>query len=186
MKKVLAAAFLSVLVATPALAQSAGKSYLALDVGPASYRGVKVAAGTYPDPGSANFVFGYRFADKVAAEIGYTSFGDSSLVGSGTSATVSASSFHANAVGNYAMSEKFDLLGLIGLANNSQKLAVSTGTTYSGSATGLMYGLGVQFKINQRFSVRALYRDYGSFGKFGATNGDMTATTFTVGGILNF
>lgn len=186
MKKILAAAFLSVFVATPALAQSAGKSYLALDVGPASYKGVKVAAGTYPDPGSASFAFGYRFADNVAAEIGYTSFGDSSLIGSGTSATVSASSFHANAVGNYAIGEKFDLLGLVGLASNSQKLAVSTGTSYSGSATGLMYGLGVQYKINPRFAVRALYRDYGSFGKFGATNGDMTATTFTVGGILNF
>jgi OOP family OmpA-OmpF porin len=186
MKRTLIA--LSIFAMTPVIAQTS-QSYLALDLGSAAYSGVTVAAGTYPNPGTFSVAYGYRMTDTGAVELGFTGFGDSILSGVGVSATTTASSINAKYVATLPLSEQFSLVGNAGLGFNKNQITATAGSssaTVSDSATSFIFGLGVKFKINQRFALRAQYENYGSFGKFGTTGNNMTVTTFTIGGNINF
>lgn len=187
MKKLAFAIALSAAMATPAFAQSpAGNSYIAVDVGTATYSGVSVAAGTYPNPGAVTVAYGHKVSDVMGFELGGTMFGDSSLSGSGITGTISASTLFGKVVGNLALANNFSLTGNVGVGFNHQQLAVTSMSALSSSATGLIFGAGAKYKINDRFSLYAQYENYGSFGTFGATNGNMTASTLAFGGTIGF
>ena len=117
MKKIAIVALLSTLVATPALADNTGKMYIAGDLGSASYSNVS----PFPNPGVIRIAFGSHFSPNLAAEIGYSKFGDSTLTGPGGSATISASAFQIAAIGSFPLNPQFDLIGKLGLSHNSSK-----------------------------------------------------------------
>ena len=187
------AGLLSIVIVPVAMAESTGKSYVALDLGSASYSGVTVPAGTYPNPGLASFAFGHHFSERVAAEVGITRFGDSTLIGSGSlsgsSATTTASSLYAAAVGSIPLNSAFDLFGKLGITYNKNSLegsGTAAGLSNSANHTGLMYGVGAQFHLNQDWDLHAQYENFGEFGNFGNTGSPMKASAITIGAAYNF
>lgn len=175
MKRIAIAALLASFVAAPALAANTGKAYIAGDLGFATYTNTS----PFSSPGMVRIAGGYHFSPMLAAEIGYTSFGDSTVGGT----TLSASSFQVAAVGSLPLNAKFDLLGKLGMANNSEKYSDAWGTFASYSQSGLMFGLGAQYHIDKQLSIRAQYEDYGNFDNVPPR---MSATTISFGVAYNF
>lgn len=167
---------------------STGDSYIAVDVGVASYSGVTVLAGTYPNPGALTLAYGRKVNDHFSLEMGGTLFGDSAISGTGYTATISASSLFARVAGEFPITDSFSLTGNLGFGHNEQKLRVITAvsTSLSDSSNGVIGGVGVKYKFNDRFSVFANYEDYGSFGTFASTTGKLTATTASIGASYRF
>lgn len=175
MKKIAIVALLASFVAAPALAANTGKAYVAGDLGFASYSNV----GPYPNPGMVRIAGGYHFNPMLAAEIGYTSFADSTF-GYGT---LSASSFQVAGVLSLPINAKFDLLGKLGMANNSAKETNYYGYYASYSQSSLMFGVGAQYHLDSQLSIRAQYEDYGNFQSYSPA---MKATTVSLGVAYNF
>ena len=133
---------------------------------------------------------GYHFSPTLAAEVGYSKFGDSTLTNGTVSGTVSASSFQIAAVGSLPLNPQFDLIGKIGLASNKQqidaKLSGVTLASTSASKSDLLIGLGAQYNVNSQTSVRVQYDNFGEFGNFGLTGKPMKASAFSLGVAYNF
>jgi len=183
MKKIALITLLSASIATPALADNTGKFYVAGDLGSATYSNI----GGWPNPGVVRIAGGYHFSPQVAAEIGYSKFGDSTLTGPGGSGTLSASSFQVAAIGTLPLSTQFDLLGKIGIANNSYNV---TGNIFglgffsgSSSQSDLLVGLGAQFHVNSQVTLRGQYDNY---GKFENVSSPMKASSLSVGITYDF
>lgn len=179
MKKIAIAVLLSAFVAAPALADNAGKFYVAGDLGKATYSNLS----PFPNPGVIRIAGGYHFIPALAVELGYSKFGDSTVVGPGGSATISASSFQVAAVGSLPLSPEFDLIGKLGLANNSADLTSTVGIFGSTSQSDLLIGFGGQYHVNSQVSVRLLYDNY---GKFDNSASPMKATSISLGVAYNF
>ncbi|HEY6094512.1 MAG TPA: porin family protein [Gallionellaceae bacterium] len=175
MKKIALAALLSTFVAAPALADNTGKAYIAGDLGLATYTNTS----PFSSPGMMRIAGGFHFSPMLAAEIGYTMFGDSTWNG----ITLSASSLQIAAVGSLPLNAQFDLIGKLGIANNSEKYADAWGTLASYSQSSLMFGIGAQFHVSRQLSVRAQYEDYGYFDNVPPR---MSASTISVGAVYNF
>lgn len=188
MKKYVAVVVLSIASITAMAADQGG--YMAFDLGSATYSDVTVGAGTYPNPGMFRIAGGYHFNPSLAAEFGYTKFGDSTISAGATSGTIVASSFQAVAVGSYPLTQSFDLIGRVGLANNKQTIDVKTNgvvvSSIGASKTSLLFGLGAQYNFNPKLSMRLQYENYGEFGQFGTTGKAMKASTVSLGLVSNF
>ncbi len=190
MKKIEITLMLAALLAAPlAHAETAGKYYVGFDLGSASYSGVTVPAGTYPNPGLTTITGGYRVNDTWAAEVGYTKFGDSSLGNGLASATLSASSLHAAAVGSYPLTPQFDLIGKAGLASNDAKITLTVlgfSASSSEQSTDLFFGFGAQYHITPQVTLRAQYENFGRLATWTSSGTDWKAAAITFGGTYNF
>lgn len=193
MKKIAIVALLSAFVATAALADNTGKFYIAGDLGKASYSNVTVPAvggfaeTAFPNPGMVRIAGGYHFSPMLAAEIGYSMFGDSTIdYASIGKATLALSSFQVAAVGTYQLNPQFDLTGKLGASSNTAKLTGTGGfaaINSSGSQSDLLVGVGAQYNVSSQVSIRAQYE---SFGKFSEDAQPIKATAFSLGVAYNF
>ncbi len=188
MKKIAIVTLLSTFIAAPALADNTGNFYMAGDLGSSSYSNAKGSDGitSFNNPGMARIAGGYHFSPTWAAEVGYSTFGDSVIdYGATGKDTVKVSSVQVAAIGNLPLSAQFDLTGKIGFASNSAKYS----TTVVGigaadeSKTDLLIGVGAQYHVSSQFSLRAQYDNFGKTGK-GAS--PIKASAFTVGVAYNF
>jgi OOP family OmpA-OmpF porin len=180
MKKIVIAALLSAVIATPALADNTGKYYVAGDFGTASYSNMP----GWSNPTVIRIAGGYHFSPVLAVEVGYSMFGDSNTITSLYGpATTSASSFQISAVGSVPLNKQFDLIGKLGLASNSEDYADASGNSLSWTQSDLLIGFGAQFHVNPQVSVRALYDHYGKFDNWFLP---MKATSFSVGVTYDF
>lgn len=187
MKKNILAIVLLCSIAVPAFADNTGKYYMAVDLGKASLSNVTIATGvTFPNPGMIRIAGGYHFSPMLAAEVGYSKFGDSTLDFGGSQATLAMSSFHVAAVGTYPLNPQFDLIGKLGLSSNSAKLTGTgalAGINSTDSKTDLLIGFGAQYNINEQASIRAQYE---SFGAMDSSSTPIKATAFSLGYVHNF
>jgi len=193
MKKITLVALLSVCIATPALADNTGKFYIAADLGHASYSNTTVpaagpfAATTFPNPNMFTIAGGYHFSQMLAAEIGYTKFGDSTISYAGVGdATLGMHSVQVAAVGTYPLNPQFDLIGKLGFSNNTANLTGTGGfasINSSNSKTDLLIGVGAQYNVTSQTSIRVQYE---SFGKFTNDTNPIKATAFTLGVASSF
>lgn len=179
MKKIAIVALLSACVATPALADNTGKMYIAGDLGAATYSNMS----PFPNPGVVRFAFGSHFNPNLAAEVGYSVFGDSTVTGPGGSATVSASAFQIAAIGSLPLNPQFDLIGKLGFSHNSAKGTSTIGISGSTTQNSVLFGVGAQYHMNSQVSFRAQYEDY---GKFENVSDPMKATAISLGVVFNF
>jgi len=179
MKKIIIVALICVFAATPALADNTGKMYIAGDLGAATYSNLS----PFPNPGVIRFAFGSHFSPNLAGEMGYAVFGDSTVTGSGGSATISASAFQIAAIGSLPLNPQFDLIGKLGLSFNKAEGTSTASPSASVSNTSLLFGVGAQFHLNSQFSFRAQYDDYGDFE---SGSSPMKATAFSLGVVYNF
>lgn len=178
MRKIAIAALLSAFAAAPAFAGTPGKFYLAGDLGAATYSNMD----PFPNPGIFRFAGGYHFSPNLAAEVGLSIFGDSTVTGPGFSATLEAQSFQVAAIGSLPLSPEFDLIGKLGLASNSAKISGSFGSA-STSQNSLLIGVGAQFHFSPQLNFRVQYDNY---GKFESYSPGMEATSFSLGLVFNF
>ena len=98
--------------------------------------------------------------------MGCSKFSDASATLASGVVTVSHSSYHAVGIVSYPLNSNFDLTAKLGASNNRSS-TTATGTvvvvTPSNSKTSLMYGVGAQYHLNSKVSLRAQYENYGDF-----------------------
>lgn len=183
MKKHLAAALLGATALTPALAQTDGHWYGALDVGT-----LKMRNSDYPEPGSMTISAGYRFNRNVAAEGGITGYGDSTLVDGSGSSTARQGDMRFLAVGILPLNQNFELFGKAGLGLHSVRMR-GTGAYPSTSephTTGnIILGFGAQVNFTPRFGMRLQYESLGK-AKSSETDPGADISRVSIGGVLNF
>jgi OOP family OmpA-OmpF porin len=211
MKKIAIVALLTAFAATPALADNSGKFYVAgdLSLSPSYTNATNVIVATNKTTGATIGVFNFPFPNPkymwriaggmhinptVAVEIAYSQFTDSSMtvVGAGNY-TLSASSFQVAAVGTYPLAlgcqaeSKFDLIGKLGIANNSSLQSSPSTAVLNGasSKTDLLMGVGVQYHINKEYKVRVQYDRFGKFQDSTHTN-PLTANAISAGVVYEF
>ena len=179
MKRIAIVALLCAFVATPALADNTGKSYVAGDYGSVTFSNSNPGGTDLPNPKALRISGGYHFSPTIAVEAGYAMIGDSTLTWPTASVTVKNSAVQAAAVGTFPVGAAFDLFVKLGLSMNSSK-QIGTGTlaalNTNNSSTALLYGIGAQYNFDQQISIRAQYEN---FGKFKSTN--LTPVTWDVG-----
>jgi len=163
-KKTVIAALLSTFVAGSAMADDAGKFYLAIDYGSVSFSNGNPGGTEFASPSSLRFAGGYRLSPVVALEVGYVAMADSTLANPAASVTSANSAIQAAIVGTYAVSEAIDLFGKLGISTNTNKLT-GTGTVAglnsSNTSTDFMYGIGAQYNINPQWAIRGQYENLG-------------------------
>ncbi len=115
-------------------------------------------------------VFGiYMFSDKYGIEGGYRSFGrpDDSTIPSGIS--VGTDGIDLYGVGTYPVSEKFDLFGKLGVVSSTTEIEQDEETEASMTSTDLALAIGGEYKISERFAIRAEF-EWIDNQDIGATN----------------
>lgn len=186
-------ALLSVLSA-PALA--AQPYYFGVDLGTSSLSnasGTLTSGGTtysytFPNPGNVRFSFGSHLSEQFGLEVGYTIFGDSIVdFGGGSKLTGSASSFQFAGIGTLPVNETISAYGKLGMASNKIDVksegSLFTGATVSQSKSNLFYGIGLQYKVNDRMSVRGEFTDYGDAS---SGNTPLGVSSFSIGMTYGF
>lgn len=192
MKKIAIVAFLSAMSASPAWADSTGKMYIAGDLGAANFTNATMGfvgggQATFPNPGVIRIAGGFHFSPMMAIEAGYTIFGDSTITVPGGSFILQARSLHVAAVGSLPVNPQFDLTGKIGLTNNSYTMQTTGGAFVvngaNSSQSDILLGVGAQLHLNSQMTLRAQYENYGKFDNFAQP---LSASTISVGMVLNF
>jgi opacity protein-like surface antigen len=174
--------------------QLLNNTYLGFTVGQSSTRlesgDFRGFAGTTSTDDKTDTAFkayiGYRFTDIWAAEAGYANFGTASrrfTAPTGTAqSNIDNTAYYLEGKGTLPLGGAFGLFGKLGLSNNVSKLTYQTGIPgdTSGNAsdhrTGMIWGIGAEWRWLRNVSVVAEYED---FGKFGNELGVCTGTCFT-------
>ncbi|MBW6419557.1 outer membrane beta-barrel protein [Celeribacter sp. PS-C1] len=207
-KTAFAAAFL---LATTA-PMFAGDLYLGASVGQASssFSRSDFSAGgadsgvttSYDEEDTAFKIFlGYEINEFLAIEGGYADFGSPSVnydIYGGqtpytTKAAVETDAWFIAAKGTYAINEKFEVFGKLGLSNNrfvenytsSLDIPEAGGPGASSSTkTDVYYGVGVQYNTASPISFVAEYENFGEFGDNSTGRADVDM--FSIGVVYNF
>lgn len=178
MKKISIAVLLSAFVAAPAMADNTGKFYVAGDYGSVSFENSMPSGfggSPFPNSGAVRISGGYHFSPMLAVEAGYLMIGDSTVKYNTYSDTTKNSALQIAAVGTFPVTPAFDLIGKLGMSMNSNKLSDTLGVWNSStSSTSLMFGIGAQYNVNKKVSIRAQYED---FGKFTTNDGPIPPVT---------
>ncbi len=164
MKKTLAAALLSVAVATPAFAESG--FYIGGTLGNAKISNFGNAVLTKSSDSVYGGLVGYQFDKNFGVEAQFTG------VGKFTTATISGKgdAFGVAAIGTLPLSDSFSLYGKLGFASSKTKISDATGTYLGASRTAATYGLGVQYNVSPQIGIRLGWDRYGSAVKTNAGN----------------
>lgn len=177
MKRILFAVLLMVAVPGLALASDQGV-YFTADIGAAKYSNV----GEFPNPAKVGLGAGYKFNRYLAADLGLTIFGDSTIESFfGDEATLSAHSIYPSLVGILPITPEFSVFGKLGFSSNHAEIETNYGYSAKTSNTSVYYGLGLEYLINPKLGLRALYEN---FGKFESGSPAMSATAFSLGIIV--
>jgi hypothetical protein len=174
MKRLIATAVLTTLVAAPAFAQSypgvpdegvylgaaLGQSKLKFDMG-GFYRDLGYPNVSSDDTDTAFKMFvGYQFNPNFAVEASYVDFGDftasSSAPGYSGEAKLSMDGFTAALVGKLPIQDGFSVFGKLGLIawdadlNESEQFMGQSGSaSYGEDGTDPYYGIGAEYVVNQ-------------------------------------
>lgn len=147
--------------------------YVAIDAGVSSQAGVDVVAS---DQAAVGVTIGYNFDRTIGAELSFQDF-DRRQLPAGGLGVVSWKSKATSiaAVGRMELSREFDLFAKAGIASTS--LNVTNGqASASVSNTGVLVGIGAEYRFDRNWSVRGgldLYPDFGGSAE--------TMSTATIG-----
>lgn len=189
MKRIIAAALLSYIAATPAFADNSGKFYIGANLGSASFTDANITINgtpaTFPNPGALGLLAGYHFNPNLAVELGYTTFGKSTIKTTSGDVILKVSSLNFAAVGTLPMSAEIDLFGKLGISGNSYteettgSLFFSSGaTSLTGSQSSVLFGIGAQYHANSQISFRVQYEN---FGKIASGSNAPSVSAFSLG-----
>jgi len=104
---------------------------------------------------------GYQFSKHWGAEFGYFDAGKASITGPGGSADLGVTALTFAGTGTLPLSEKFSLLGKVGLwmwdTGCTGSICVSNAKD---SDTDLFYGVGVRYNLNKNWGVQVEYEQF--------------------------
>lgn len=182
MKTVLAVVVLSVAV-SPIVAAADEGFYLGGDVGHATLSGNAYSGFGRKSDASYSVEAGYQFNKYVAAELQYISFGTSYPV---PAAPVTTTGYALTAVGMWPLAGGVSAWARFGGANTTRKVTCPNCTppSYTVARTDVSFGLGLLYRINRTFGIRAGYDQYAIGKVLDKTDG--TYTVLSAGVILKF
>lgn len=158
-KKIVATLFASMAFIAPVMAAEPNTYYAAIEAGVWTQKN-----SSFLNPGVVILTGGYRFSSNFAGEIGLYLPGYTKIdYGSGNTVTAKQSAFKVAAVGTLPLNEKFELFGKVGFASiyGQQDGTGIYSTTYSETTSNVMYGMGGQVNINNKFALRLQYEALG-------------------------
>lgn len=173
MKKTYIAAMLafSALAATSAQAASLEKEAIYIGAG-ASYSAFDVdgVSGLDKTDTGLNLNIGYKFNSTFSAELGYSKLGDIKIPTEAGEFSVRNSMVSLSAIGKYPATKEIDILGRVGIAETTSKLAGMKDRTVSP-----ILGIGAEYKLTPNYALRA---EVQYLPKFGSSDVSLVNTTF--------
>lgn len=161
-----------------AMAEGRRGAYVAADYGSAIYSNFS----TSPKTGMLKIAGGYQFNTLLKTEIGFTKFGLSNFILQCDPEMPSIFSMHAVAFFNLPLAGNFEVLAKLGISNNNHE-ANNAGTIVKKTKNSAIFGLGVQYFINNKMVVRLQYEDYGEFENAVPA---MSISAYSIGVAYNF
>jgi OmpA-OmpF porin, OOP family len=145
-------------------------NYFALDVGqtlatdlcsgmPSGVTGCKDTAVLF------RAAIGGQFTPMWGMEVSYGGLGKASA---GSSVNWQIYSLQVSGTGTYPLSDKFSLIGKLGIARPDLKLT-SGGNSISDTNTNLAFGIGAQYDLTKSVAMRAQYENLGTVGNANTT-----------------
>lgn len=190
MKKLIAAALLSVAVA-PAFAAPTADSgyYVGVDVGNGKVR-VNDCGGCTPTKDNdtvGGILMGYQYNKNLAVEVKYTGTGkweDNTVPGD-----IKGDALVLAVVGIAPINNEFSIYGKLGIASNNSKVSNSAAMGVQDTRrTAATYGIGAQYNVTPTVGIRLGYDSYQ--GKVDSTAGgasvDSDSDVWTVGVVFKF
>lgn len=166
-----------------------GRSRLSFDGGSFASNSANVADSQDRTKNGYTGFVGYDFNRNWALEAGYTRLGKfnynytgvNALAGATGQAGYTASSWWLAGKGTVALTDRFDLYGKLGLAENRARDSVATNSagldailgspaTRNTSKSSVLAGLGAEYHLTKAVGVRLEYDNYGRFGASGSQN----------------
>lgn len=100
---------------------------------------------------------GYQFSPYLSTEIGYRNLGNINFK---EGATAKADVFQASVLGAYPFTTNFSVYGRLGVANLKSSLKDDHYTYQDRNETKALLGLGIEYAITQKISVRSELSEY--------------------------
>jgi opacity protein-like surface antigen len=173
MKKLLTATLLASACIVPAYAQST-HYYGAVDFGTINYSG----SGSYSSPGAVTLSGGYHFLPNVDLEAGLTMINSSSATVPGKGRiNIDQHIVSAVAVGHLPLNANLHVIGKLGLGSHNDEI--------NGVPDDLIYGVGLQYLVDRKLSVRLQYESLGR-AKAPDSGNKADMTRLALGVALNF
>lgn len=97
----------------------------------------------------------YMFTRRFGIEAGYSDFGRPNDNTIAPNVQVESNSYDLYAVGVQPVSEKLDLFGKIGFVSWNTEIEEDETTEVSSSSTDLALGFGGEYRVSERFGIRA-------------------------------
>jgi OOP family OmpA-OmpF porin len=121
------------------------------------------------------FFAGYGINSYFAVEGGYADLGEPSysyagqVSGNTAKDSLKQSAWFVAAKGTLPINEQFNLFGKLGVTYNKVKYSgyetwSNTSASTSDSRSGVLYGIGAEYKMMKQLGIRLEYEDFGKFG----------------------
>lgn len=178
-------------ISSSVFAAETGQFFGSVDFGKTSITNSNPGGQSFANPSAIQVGGGYHYSPFLSVEANYTGMGSTTLTAGLLAATAKNSALSVAAVGTYAIDDRFEVFGKLGLTRNTNKLSTLNGAASyntTTTATGLMYGIGAQFNVNKQIGIRAQYEN---FGDFKYTNGagnpwNVKTSLISLGAVYNF
>ena len=162
MKKFLAAALLSTVVATPVFAADSG-AYVGVAVGGSKTDNPYPGNITTKDSDTVGSILvGYQFDKNWGVEVFYSGTGKlETTCGAGCTASVKGDAVGINAVGTMPLSDRFSLYAKLGYASTKTNISSTAPVTVTGDRHGAATGgLGGLYNVNKDVGIRLGWDTY--------------------------
>lgn len=186
MKKLLATALLSTVVATPVFAADSGYGYAGITVGRAKTKNPYLGTVTKDtDTAAPSLLGGYQFTKNWGAEAFlFTGAGKMEITSPvGVRSSINGAAFGVNGVGTIPINDNFSVYAKLGYA--FIKTEVNPGTAAVGDKRNTITGgLGGQYNVNKEVGIRLGWDRY----ELSTNGGQQKPETdvWSVGGIMKF
>lgn len=132
----------------------------------------------------AGIVLGYKFNPYLAVEGQYTGIGK---VTDNVSGSAKGDAASLAVLGILPLNQNFSLYGKIGVAATKTTVSSSLSPMNDATRTGVTYGLGAEYNVNQKVGVRLGWDHYNAaIDDFGNHEKNVNADVATVGVVYHF
>jgi OOP family OmpA-OmpF porin len=184
--------------ASSAMAEG-GKFYGAVDLGQAtaknSCNGLLAGWSCQESATAMRIGGGYQITPMLGVEASYGNYGTLKSSGPVSTATVNSeikmSGYAIHATGTLPINDSFALFGKLGIARTSIKGSGTSSNTAvvvvvpsEATSTKASFGVGAQYAITNKVSLRAQYDDFGSVGD--SNTGTLKVTLLSAGAVFKF
>jgi OOP family OmpA-OmpF porin len=133
---------------------------------------------------SIGLLAGYKFNSSFGVEVAYNSLyrnanadGLVAAMYPGTTGTYDLTSLSAAGQYTYGLSNNVSLLGNLGFHSSSYKVKSSANGSWTGSSSGLLFGLKVQYDLSKNLGIRG---GFDTYTESGGITGNLTEVGMSV------